>query len=229
MNNYAHKYNQTQIQSIDKKSMLKSILLSITIIFAVVYLYMGFHTQITIEETILPSKVILYKEYIGDYREMNKALKVLETELKELETTKYSEFGMFYDQPNQLEDPKQARAIIGAMIDPRERHIASKFLINHNHYRISEYNDQTCISAKFPYRNELSLAWVISKVYPALVEHGKSNNLFKKDNTVGSLEIYHFKNGESYIEIIFPYGENVQSLMLTRAPKPASLQKNQDL
>jgi len=229
MNNYAHKHNQTQIQSLDKTPMLKSILLFAVISAAVFYLYMGFHTQINIEETTLPSRIILYKEYIGDYREMNKAMKVLEGELKDLETTQFRQFGMFYDDPNLLQDSKQARAIIGVMLDSRERHIASKFLINHNHYRINEYKDQTCLRTVFPYRNELSLAWVISKVYPALVEYGKSKKIFKKDNTIGSLEIYNFKNEESNIEVIFPYGDNIQDLMLTRAPKPAYLAKNQDL
>ena len=209
--------------------MLKSVILFIVIVGATFYLYMGFHTKIEIKETTLSPKIILFKEYLGDYRDLNSAMRTLEEELHSLETKNYQQFGMYYDDPNHLENSHQARAIIGVLLDIKERHIAGKFLVDHANYRINENNEVTCLSSTFPYRNELSMSWIISKVYPAIVEYGKTKGLFVQGNTIGALEIYHYKNNERTVEVLFPYGTGIEKLLLNRAPKPTYVQKNSDL
>jgi len=210
--------------------MAKSIIFCLVIIFASFYYYMGFHSKIQVQEINFPPKIILFKEYLGDYKNLNTAFKTLEEEISQLETKNYQEFGMYYDDPNLMENPTQARAIIGVLLDIKERHIAGKFLVDHADYRINENSELNCLSVTFPYRNELSMFWVISKVYPAIVEYGKTNKFFTKGNTIGALEIYHYKNTEKTIEVVFPYGPEVDKLLLNRAPKPIyKNKKNSDL
>ncbi len=209
--------------------MLKVLIISILALGIIFYFYMGFHQKIEIKDAVLPPKIILYKEYLGDYHKMEDTFKLLQDEITQLETKNIKYFAIFYDAPDLIEDVNQSRAVLGVLLDIRERHLAGKFLVDHADYRISENSELNCLSSTFPYRNMLSMLWVVTQVYPAWVEAGVARKLDIKGNVVGSMEIFHYVNGESTIEVLFPYGPGVERLFLNRAPEPVYKKTNTDL
>ena len=181
---------------------------------------MGFHHSIQVNEITLPPKVLLYKEYTGDYRKIGEAFTTLDKELSQFDVKSYQSFGLYYDNPNLLADFSQSRAIIGILLDPSNRTNAVKFMVDHPNYRVNEYGDINGISAKFLYRNDLSFGWIISRVYPALTKYAQDKKLFSSQASIGAFEIYHYKNGEPVVEVIFPYGPGLERLILNKSPVP---------
>lgn len=208
--------------------MFKLIVLLVASLGAIFFLYMGFYHQVQIEDFTLPPKVLLYKEYVGDYRNIDKAIQALDKDLTHL-SANYQEFAMYYDAPLLLNDVTKSRAIIGVLIDVKDRQKAVDFLVNHATYRIYEYSNVKGLSTTFPYRNGLSMAWIIYKVYPALADHARTRGLYAKGHNVGAIEIYHYKTGESTVQIVFPYGEEAQELMLNKSPAPSYKVQNPEL
>lgn len=208
--------------------MFKLIVLLVASLGGIFFLYMGFYHQIQIEDISLSPKVLLYKEYVGDYRNIDKAIQIVEKDLTNLSAT-YQEFSMYYDDPLLLNDVTQSRAIIGVLIDVKDRQKAVDFLVNHATYRIYEYSNVKGLSSTFPYRNGLSMAWIIYRVYPALADYARTRGIFVNGHNIGAMEIYHYKNGESTVQIVFPYGAEAKELMLNKSPVPSNKISNSDL
>jgi len=177
---------------------------------------MGFHTKIVVEEVVLPERGMIYKEYVGEYKDISSAFKDFEQDLIDLQIEDYFYFGIFYDNPPLLEDPKKSRAVIGIMVDTKYRNQAITYTIRNPVFTYKEHNELTAISVTFPYRNILSLAWIVYRVYPALVQYGEKYKMFSDGNIACSLELYY----KDAIQVAFPYGRYVKDLLFISVPSP---------
>lgn len=166
------------------------------------YLYMGFHSKIVVEEVVLPERVMIYKEYVGEYKDISSAFKDFDQDLINLQIKDYFYFGIFYDNPTLLEDPKRSRAVIGIMVDTKYRNQAITYTVRNPVFTYKEHNELTAISVTFPYRNILSLAWIVYRIYPAnKVEGGEEEFVFENYIPSSETKKYCKACGEAFKDI----------------------------
>jgi hypothetical protein len=173
---------------------------------------MGFHNPVIVQEVNLPPRVAVYYQYKGSYDETCSAIEKLNEFYERLNITDALKFGFFYDNPSNLSDPNQARAVFGILADFSHRKELVHFAANNIDLSYSEIRRQdNSFSVTYPWRNFLSSYWVVYQIYPTLTEYALTHNTHDLGETVGTLEIY----TEDTIQVILPRGPHVTDFLLS--------------
>eukprot|EP00331_Platyophrya_macrostoma_P018957 CAMPEP_0176466790 /NCGR_PEP_ID=MMETSP0127-20121128/38104_1 /TAXON_ID=938130 /ORGANISM="Platyophrya macrostoma, Strain WH" /LENGTH=171 /DNA_ID=CAMNT_0017860029 /DNA_START=25 /DNA_END=540 /DNA_ORIENTATION=+ len=131
-------------------------------------------------------------------------------------------FGVFYDDPNMIVDQNKCRASVGIYIEPNEITKAQGFAAVHKNYHFRELPETNAVRSTFPYKNMLSIFWVVKKVFPAMMNYLVQEKLVENldDEMYGIFENYHWATPHKYSEILIPYGKRVKLDKLTTIPSP---------
>lgn len=197
------------------------ILALIALSIAVFFFYMGFHRPIVIEKTRLGRRYVLYTQHSLDYKNTGKLFKELKADIKN-DFGRSLKFGVFYDDPNMIVDRTKCRASVGIYVEPSEIAKAQEFAAAHKNYHFKELPETDAVRSTFPYKNLLSVFWVVKKVFPAMMNYLVQQKLVEdlEEEMYGIFENYHWTAPSKYTEIIIPYGKRVQQDKLTTIPSP---------
>ncbi len=161
--------------------------------------YMGFFTSIKFKEQQMGEYILVYKSLTGDYKNSATAMDEIYHYLKDeynIETTKG--FGIYYDDPEKVAVEK-LRSDAGCIIEPGDY---KKMDDIKRIYQVKNFPQQKCLVAEFPYRNKLSIAFGVMKVYPTLEKEIKKNEY----KVAPIMEMY--EGQENKIFYIMPLSHN---------------------
>lgn len=171
---------------------VKTFVAIIIVLFVAVfgfYAYYGGLNDITFKTENQGGETVAYESVTGDYSQTpvytDKIYNSLLNEDK-IETTRG--FGIFYDNPKDV-DTDKLRSEVGCIIDTTLDSIQTAQLSKK--YNIKTLPQSKYIVAEFPYKGSASIMVGIFKVYPALENYSKENNI----TTTGPVtEIYDVPN-----------------------------------
>ncbi len=165
--------------------------------------YMGAFQNVVFENTKNKEYVLVYKTHVGDYAQSGKAMDDIFKWLLDNKIKATKGFGLYFDNPKKV-DKSQLRSMTGCVLEETDYDkielIKKKFLVK----KIASYDTY---HTTFPYRNKMSIALSVMKVYSALVDYITKND--KTPMARGMLEIYNMTEGR--IEYYMP---KVSSLVL---------------
>ena len=75
-------------------------------------------------------------------------------------------FGIYFDDPNMLVDPKDFRIILGVSIDKMKHQVSEILQFDNSLKYIDIIEGSTCLYAKFPYKNNFSFLVSSLNTYP---------------------------------------------------------------
>lgn len=169
---------------------MKKVLIAIGIIialFVIALAYYGAFTSVVVYEKKMGPFQLVYEKHVGNYKEVGEVIYKVYQSLKKdsIETTRG--FGLYYDNPKQVENTK-LRSVVGCILDDKSKAGVLK------NYNIKEYPVSNCVVAEFPNKGTMSIIVGIFKAYPAL---GKYMN---EKNYMGGpiMEIYDGVNKKIY-------------------------------
>lgn len=134
----------------------------IVVLIVAVLAYYGAFTPVVISEKKMGPFQLVYEKHIGDYKESGTVIDRVYQNLKNDSVETARGFGLYYDDPAQVETAK-LRSIVGCIPDDtgKVRELMQK-------YNVREYPASNCVVAEFPYRGTISIILGIIKVYPVL-------------------------------------------------------------
>ena len=141
------------------------IIVLVVIVLLIVLSRYGLFASVKIAEKNVGPYLLVYKKYIGDYKNVGQVMDKLYYDLKDnygIDTTKG--FGLYYDNPQEV-DKEKLRSIVGCIVEDKSvndlNSISSK-------YGVKEYPSSKSVVAEFPYKGKMSIILGIFKVYPKL-------------------------------------------------------------
>ena len=160
------------------------ILLVLVVAIVSIYAYFGGFTKVQFKVEEQGGEILVYQDMVGDYKQsgvvMNQIYQTLQKEYK-IET--YKGFGIYYDNPQEVEKTK-LRSEIGCVLEEKDH---SKINNLKDKYKIKVFPKQKYVITEFPHKGTLSIIIGIMKVYPALTKYVKEHNY----NTKGFvMELY---------------------------------------
>jgi effector-binding domain-containing protein len=164
------------------------VILGLAVILLAVYIYFGGFAKIELQIAETGGETLVFEEITGDYKQSAVVMDKIYHDLLEKEDIEtYRGFGIYYDNPKEVEIDK-LRADAGCILeDSLLKHIPEL----EGKYNIKTLPTSTYISTEFPFRGKLSVLLGILRVYPALQKFAKSNQL---DNLGEVVEIYDIPN-----------------------------------
>lgn len=159
--------------------------IAISIIGIAVFLsYIGFFSEIVIEEKETGSFILVYDEHTGDYKgtaEIQDSIYYSLINNQNIET--FKGFGIYYDNPK-IVPTSELRSIAGCILEKSDYDKID--YLKEKGYKIKEIPVQNSIVAEFPYKNSFSIIAGIMKVYPKIEKYIDDNNIESKE----MMEIY---------------------------------------
>ena len=150
------------------------IIVAIIAIFTAVYAYYGGFTKIAFEQAELGGETIVWEEMIGDYKDSPIVMdKVYNSLLSDFNISTTRGFGIYYDNP-QMVDPNKCRSDLGCIVDNIDSTSLSAIEAK---FKVKKLEYHKCVVAVFPYKGQMSVVVGLTKVYPALNEYIKNNNI----------------------------------------------------
>ena len=171
--------------------MLKIILVVIVVLIAIVaiaYIYYGGLSKVEVKEEMQGGEVLVYEEVVGDYAQSGKYTdKVYYSLLNNegIETTKG--FGVFYDNPQQVEKSK-LRSEIGCIVEGLD---STQIADLAGKYKVRTYPKANYVTTEFPFKGSLSILIGLTKVYPQINKYIKEHGISEKG---AMMEIYDVPN-----------------------------------
>lgn len=144
----------------------------------------------TIECTIVEEggEIIVYESRVGDYKQSGEVMdRVYKTLIDSFGLQTYKGFGLYYDNPKEVET-SQLRSDVGCILEDKD---FARIPDIEREMAVSVIPKQQYIVAEFPYKGQLSVLFGIFKVYPALSEYVEQNG-YRSDTPV--IEIYDVPN-----------------------------------
>ncbi|ELA41551.1 uncharacterized protein VICG_01415 [Vittaforma corneae ATCC 50505] len=174
-----------------------------------VYIAMRFRlfSKIEVKEMALGSGILVFTPYRGSYSNVSEKFAQAMKDFSEFFGKDVRYFGIYYDNPSQLVDPNEGRAIIGACFD--ETRNLESFINKHKNYRTVEFKNLKGFGATFPLYNNFDLLVAVVRGYPAIRAYGIEKKLM--DRCLCSVEFY--DNSRGTLTIAFPYHENNESIL----------------
>lgn len=174
---------------------LKKTLIIVVILAAIIvcyYAYYGGFSKVEFQIVEVGGETLVYEEMKGDFSQSNAIMDSVYCTLLndcKIETTKG--FGIYYDDPTKVETAK-LRSDIGCILEDQDTvrvaELSDKLLVRLN-------PKAKCVVTEFPFKGSASVIIALSKVYPAMNEYLKANNL-ENDNPI--MEIYDIPNKKIY-------------------------------
>lgn len=171
--------------------MLKIILIVIVVLIAIVaiiYIYYGGLSKVEVKEEMQGGEVLVYEEVIGDYAQTGKYTDKVYYELlnnEEISTTKG--FGIFYDNPQQVEKSK-LRSEIGCIVEGLD---STQIADLAGKYKVRTYPKVNYVTAEFPFKGHMSIMLGLMKVYSQIDKYIKEHGISDKG---AIMEIYDVPN-----------------------------------
>lgn len=143
----------------------------------------GVFERVEVSERIVGPYLLVYKQHIGDYKNVGPVMDELYYDLKDnyaIETTKG--FGLYYDNPREV-SKENLRSIVGCIVEGKTTDELERVRDNYN---IREYPASNSVVAEFPYQGKMSIMMGVFKVYPKLNWYISENNY----SSVPIMELY---------------------------------------
>ena len=133
-----------------------------------------------------PGGMLMYKHYVGPYRECGKAFETLEKTAKTGGVDHaWSAVGVYYDNPKRLAEAGLAdsmcRYAVGALVDRRAKN--TQALFKQEGYSAQAMPEFQAAVSEFPFTGLLSILLGLWKVYPRLDEFSRRHGL--KEDQIG--------------------------------------------
>ncbi|KAL4489784.1 hypothetical protein ABPG72_022424 [Tetrahymena utriculariae] len=192
-----------------KFNLILAVGLSITGILSGLYWYHGAFSDVEFRESMYGPQDFVYLNRIGNYENLGSDWAKVQNEVyKQFNNVLF--IGIYYDNPEQLKDPNQARASLGFSVDNNEKDKIKVFLDNNPSYKLVQLPEVKSYSTSFPYKSQFSLIVVKEKVYP------KVNELVseKKLSPYCLVETYYLQQKNKQVNFDIPTGENSQKYFL---------------
>jgi len=182
---------------------------------------MGALNQIKVINKTFPRSLFLYCDYVGQYKNISTVYNNIGQNVRPHFYSTNETAGIYYDDPNVVEDKNYCRAVCGLIIQQEERQKAEAFIREHPIFKLREIPEVDVAATSFPYKSKMSYLFLIGKVYPELKSFVYRNKLFRGPEEIKAMiEYYHFLDAQPSIEVMVPYGENVQKLQFSAQPEP---------
>lgn len=187
-------------------------------------IYMGVFQYVMAYETVIASRMYVYKPFKMPYKnvgpEIEKALEFAQT-LTEIssnpESKNYGYMGFYYDNPEWLINPNEARSEIGFYFygNFSEQSIKRIDVFGYNHILLPELK---VMQTHVPWRNPLSIFISIFKAYSPLISKlsAKEYKYVWDDENTPFIEFYE----DSWYKVSFPLGDTKKAYYLTKEPIP---------
>lgn len=152
------------------------VIVSILLLVLIVLGYYGLFSSIKFEEKEMGSYVLVYDDYVGDYKNSGEIMDKVYYSLIEdsVETTKG--FGIYFDNPKEVKR-EECRSQLGCILEEKDY---DKIESLKEKYKVKEFTKTKCVVSEFPHKGSLSIIMGIMKVYPKLEayikEKGYDNN-----------------------------------------------------
>ena len=169
-------------------NILLIIILSILVLLIIFFAFYGGFKKIKCKIVEEGEETLVYKEMIGDYAKSGKLSdEVYNTLLNEYKIETYKGFGIYYDNPKQVEKSK-LRSEIGCIIEEKD---LSKITHLKGELKTKVYPKRSYILSEFPFKGKSSIFIGLMKVYPAMEKFIIKNALNKEG---AAMEIYDVPN-----------------------------------
>ncbi len=164
------------------------IIVAILVIFAIVFVYYGALIKVTCRIEKQGGEKLIYKQMTGNYAKSATLMdEIYYSLLNDYAIDTYKGFGIYYDNPKEVEKSK-LRSEIGCIIEDKD---SSKLTQIPEGLSIKTFPERSYIVAEFPSKGKLSILFGIMKVYPAIEKFVEKNG-YKKEGAV--MEIYDVPN-----------------------------------
>lgn len=164
------------------------VILSLALILLAIYLYFGGFSKIELQITEQGGEILVFEEITGDYKQSAVVMdKIYHDLLKNEDIETYRGFGIYYDNPKEVEINK-LRAEAGCILEANHLKHLPKL---EGKYNIKTLPKSKCITTEFPFRGKLSVLLGILRVYPAIQQYAQSNEIEELGEVV---EIYDIPN-----------------------------------
>lgn len=171
--------------------MLKIVLIVFAVLIAVVvvaYIYYGGLSKVVVKEEVQGGEVLVCEEVVGDYAQSGKFTdKVYYALLNNEGIATTKGFGVFYDNPQQVEKSK-LRSDIGCIVEGLD---STQIANLSDKYKVRIYPQANYVTAEFPFKGHMSVMIGLMKVYPQIDEYIKERAISDKGSI---MEIYDVPN-----------------------------------
>lgn len=149
--------------------------------------YIGFFKRLKIKDSEEGGFIVVGLEYTGRYSNTGKLMLNVEEKIKTSKITSNVGFGIYYDDPQVIQEDK-CRSFIGHILEEKDYDKIPE-LISVG-LKVDRIPKMKAVSTEFPLRNKMSYMIGPMKAYPAI-----SKYMLKKGyRTSESMEIYDLKN-----------------------------------
>ena len=143
-------------------------------ILLAIYTWLGGFKKIWFSTMETGGEALVYESHTGDYKNVGKTIDKQYYALLNDEKVKcFRGFGIYYDNPQKVEKEK-LRAEVGNILENPTPEILAQLT---SKYNIKTLEKQQFLITEFPYKNQMSIIIGIMKVYPALNQYIRENNL----------------------------------------------------
>ncbi len=167
------------------------ILIVIGVILVIItgfYTYYGGFKKITFDIIEQGGETLVYEDVTGDYRQAGEVSdRVYYSLLNEHNIETFKGFGIYYDNPREVERSK-LRSKVGCILEETD---FDKIPELEKSFNIKTYPHKKYLVTEFPYKDNFSIFTGIMRVYPAIHKYIESNDL-KIDGHI--MEIYDIPN-----------------------------------
>ena len=165
-----------------------TLLVLLLIVAAILWVYYGGLTTIMFSNPVQGGEILIYKEVVGDYSNTGVITEEVYEELKNMGIETFSGFGIFYDNPDDVERNK-CRSDVGCILEPKDK---DKLPEIEKHFKVKVFPVAQYTSTNFPYKGMLSMLVGMWKVYPAIKIIQKEQNPLYKEGPI--MEIYNMQD-----------------------------------
>lgn len=170
---------------------IKIVLTAVLVLVAagvIFYAYFGGFRQVDISISESGGEVLVYEKMLGDYRQSAEVMdRVYYTLLNEDKIETFKGFGIYYDNPQEVEH-SVLRSDVGCILEETD---ISKIPQLQEKYSVRTFPVKEYIIAEFPYKGKASVFVGIMKVYPQINAFAEENG-YSEDGAV--MEIYDMPN-----------------------------------
>lgn len=146
----------------------------------------GLFSPVNIEEKNAGPYMLVYKKYIGDYKNTGLIMDEIYYDLSGNSVPAKKGFGLYYDNPQEV-DKAKLRSIAGCIVEGVPVQKLKKLSAK---YGVQEYPSSKSVVAEFPYKGKVSIVIGVFKVYPKLATYIKEH----KYSQTPVMEIYDQSN-----------------------------------
>ena len=137
--------------------------------------YLGFFSNLVIEEKTVGPYVLVYEEHIGPYSETGQIQNTVYRDLLQKENIEtFKGFGIYYSDPKTV-PAEELKSIAGCILEQADIYKIDE--LKQKGYKVREMATQESLVVSFPFTNKMSILAGMIRVYPALTTYVEENNI----------------------------------------------------